>query len=162
MAPQQASLFPHLTARENLIYGFRRPMRAEDLHAWESGARDALEIFDLTELAEKIPRQLSGGEAQRLNLARAHLTPECRLLLLDEPFTGFDAAQQRRILSFLRGDAERSHKTILSVTHDVAEAFQLDAEVIKIADGRVAAQGPVSNVLAEERLKLLEQLGPKS
>ncbi len=135
-------------------------MRADDLAAWESHVSRTLEIFDLATMAEKMPRQLSGGEAQRLNLARTYLALECRLLLLDEPFTGFDAARQARILQFLRDDAERNHKTVLSVTHDVAEAFQLDAEVIKIVDGRVVAQGHVSTVLAEERQRLLEQLSP--
>lgn len=157
MAPQQASLFPHLTVRENLVYGFRRPMQTEDTGAWENSVARAIEVFDLENLAEKMPRQLSGGESQRLNLARAWLAGG-QLLLLDEPFTGFDAGQQGRILRFLLDDAERGHKTILSVTHDVAEAFQLNAEVIKIAEGKVVQQGPVEDVLAEERLRLLEQL----
>lgn len=158
LAPQQVSLFPHLTVRENLVYGFRRMGAQGDFSEWERMVAEALETFDLTGLAEKMPRELSGGEAQRLNLGRAHLALGCRMLLLDEPFTGFDATQQARILSFLREDADRRLKTVLSVTHDVAEAFQLGAEVIKIADGKVVAQGPVEVVLAEERLRLLDQL----
>ena len=55
---------------------------------------------------------------------------------------------------------ERDGTPVLSVTHDVAEAFLLDAEVIKIAEGRVVQQGPVATVLAEERARLLEQLSP--
>ncbi|MDP9050347.1 MAG: ATP-binding cassette domain-containing protein [Acidobacteriota bacterium] len=157
-AAQKPNLFPNLTVRENLIYGIRRTGPPGDFSDWEDKVRFAMEQFGLAPLAAKYPSQLSGGEAQRLNLARADTALDCRLLMLDEPFTGIDATQQTTILSYLTGKAEKEKRTILSVTHDVAEAFQLGAEVIKIADGRVVAQGPVEVVLAEERKRLLEQL----
>jgi molybdate transport system ATP-binding protein len=119
-APQQPSLFPHMAVFENIAYGFRHVPHGED----ELGLlKPILELFDITQLSQKYPAQLSGGEAQRVNLARAQIS-------------------------------------VLSVTHDVAEAFLLDAEVIKIAEGRVVRQGPVASVLAEERTRLLEQLSP--
>jgi molybdate transport system ATP-binding protein len=62
------------------------------------------------------------------------------------------------LITNLRERQERLHMPVLSVTHDVAEAFQLGAEVIKIADGKVVEQGPVEVVLAEERRRLLTQL----
>jgi molybdate transport system ATP-binding protein len=159
-AAQQANLFPNLTVQENLIYGFRRIGHHGDFSDWHERVRLALERFDLADLATKYPRDLSGGEAQRLNLARADTALGCRLLLLDEPFTGIDAGRQREILANLREQAVSQKRTVLSVTHDVAEAFELDAEVIKIAEGRVVQQGPVATVLAEERARLLEQLSP--
>ncbi len=64
-----------------------------------------------------------------------------------------------RIDALLQESPANRNISVLSVTHDVAEAFQLGAEVIKIADGKVVAQGPVEVVLAEERKRLLEQLG---
>ena len=64
------------------------------------------------------------------------------------------------LLDRLREWLDRWKIPVLSVTHDVAEAFQLDGEVIKLAEGRVVAQGPVATVLAEERARLLAQLSP--
>lgn len=81
-----------------------------------------------------------------------------RVLLLDEPFTGLDLALRDELITDLRIWQERFKIPILSVTHDVTEAVQLAAEVVKIADGRVVQQGPVGAVLAEERLQLLRRL----
>jgi molybdate transport system ATP-binding protein len=80
------------------------------------------------------------------------------LLLLDEPFNGMDIALRDEIMRDMREWTEKNDVCVLSVTHDVAEAFQLGAEVIKIAEGKVVAQGPVEVVLAEERERLLKQL----
>jgi molybdate transport system ATP-binding protein len=81
-----------------------------------------------------------------------------RLLLLDEPFSGLDMALASEIMQDLQPWAAKRNLCVLSVTHDVAEAFQLGAEVIKLAEGRVVEQGPVEVVLAEERAWLLQQL----
>ena len=78
--------------------------------------------------------------------------------MLDEPFSGLDVALRDELLAELREWLSRWKTPVLSVTHDVGEAFQLDAEVIKIADGRVVQQGPVAEVLVEERRRLIEQL----
>ena len=108
-------------------------------------------------LADKFPAALSGGEAQRVSMARATASAS-RLLLLDEPFSGLDMALRSEIMKDLPAWAERRNLCVLSVTHDVAEAFELNAEVIKLADGRLVEQGPVEIVLVEERARLLEQL----
>jgi molybdate transport system ATP-binding protein len=84
--------------------------------------------------------------------------PGKALLQLDEPFAGLDTVVRDQLLVELRAWVTRREIPVLSVTHDVGEAFQLGAEVIKIADGRVVAQGPVGEVLAEERRRLMEQL----
>jgi molybdate transport system ATP-binding protein len=84
--------------------------------------------------------------------------PGKALLLLDEPFSGLDNAMRDDLLTELRECLWRWQMPVLSVTHDVGEAFQLGAEVVKIADGRVMEQGPVARVLAEERARLLDQL----
>jgi len=78
------------------------------------------------------------------------------VLLLDEPFTGLDLALRDELINDIHIWQEKT--PIISVTHDVTEAFQLGAEVIKIAEGRVVQQGPVAEVLARERERLLEQL----
>ena len=160
-AAQKPNLFPNLTVRQNLIYGFRRFGAHGNSSYWTDSVRGSLEQFDLVHLAAKSPSELSGGEAQRLNLARADAALGSRLLLLDEPFTGIDATRQTAMLSYLieKATGEEVCTPVLSVTHDVAEAFQLGAEVIKIAEGKVVEQGPVEVVLAEERERLLAQLG---
>lgn len=147
LAPQVPSLFPHLTVRENLGYGHAYPdpqMVAE---------------FELTGLLDKLPRQLSGGEAQRVSLARATACAGTRLLLLDEPFTGLDLPLRSRLVDHMLAWQQRTGVAILSVTHDVAEVFQIGAEVIRLGEGRVTAQGEPREVLEHERIRLRDQLG---
>jgi molybdate transport system ATP-binding protein len=151
LAAQQSCLFPHLTVVENVGYGAAALDRDES-------ERLALEDFGLAHTAENGPHRLSGGEAQRVNLARAVAAAGSRLLLFDEPFTGMDATRRDQLLPLLQDKLARRSTSVLSVTHDVAEAFQLGAEVIKLADGKVVAQGSVEVVLAEERERLLGQV----
>lgn len=158
MAAQQPNLFPHRSALGNLMYALPVNVDVHAIRRWEEGATRLLSDFDLAEKGGSLPAQLSGGEAQRLNLARAVAAPDSRMLLLDEPFAGMDAPRRERILPYLRDKAAYDSIPILSVTHDVAEAFQLGAEVIKIAEGKVVEQGPVELVLAQERVQLLRQL----
>ena len=161
MAPQQSALFPHLTVGGNVDYGmtlYRRDSAEERYRRILS----LLAKFQISHLADTLPAELSGGEAQRVNMARAVSDGGGnRLLMLDEPFSGIDTPlKDELIASLLERQADMRRGQILSVTHDVAEAFQLGAEVIKIADGKVVAQGPVEIVLAEERARLLQQLNP--
>ncbi|HWZ51458.1 MAG TPA: ATP-binding cassette domain-containing protein [Granulicella sp.] len=150
---QAAALFPHMTVRENVRFG---------VGEGRGGAADivgeALGRFRLAGMAEKRPAQLSGGERQRVSVARAAAAADGRLILLDEPFSGLDAALRDELLDDLQGWLAVVKTPVLSVTHDVGEAFQLGAEVIKIGDGRVVDQGPVAVVLAAERERLLGQL----
>ena len=123
----------------------------------EGRTQRLLDLLRIAALADKLPRALSGGEAQRVNLARAAAAAST-LLLLDEPFTGLDPALRSELIHDLRAWAGDRNLSVLSVTHDVAEAFQLNAEVIQLAEGRVIQQGPAATVLAEERARLLAQL----
>ena len=160
-AAQHARLFPHMSVLENVLYGSGWSARPE---AERELAEELLGLFQIGELAERRPRRLSGGEQKRVSAARAALAaatfsgPENALLLLDEPFAGLDAALRDDLLLKLRSWAAVLRIPVLSVTHDVGEAFLLNAEVIRIAEGRVAAHGPVEVVLAGERRRLLDQL----
>jgi molybdate transport system ATP-binding protein len=160
-AGQTARLFPHMSVRWNLVYG----------NGWTSKPDDAMGVaeelmssFGLKEFADRTPDQLSGGEQRRALVARAVIAAitfdglEKPLLLLDEPFSGLDIAARDKLLVELGAWLARWNIPVLSVTHDLGEAFQLNAEVIKIAEGRVVQQGPVAEVLAEERERLLDQL----
>jgi molybdate transport system ATP-binding protein len=150
-----------MTVRWNLVYG----------NGWTSKPADAMGIaeelmaaFGLKGFADRMPDKLSGGEQRRALVARAVVAAitfdslEKALLLLDEPFSGLDIVGRDEVLVELRAWLTRWKIPVLSVTHDLGEAFQLNAEVIKIAEGRVVQQGPVAEVLARERVRLLEQL----
>lgn len=161
LAAQSAALFPHLRVREQLAYGMS--VVGPESALKDDRAREidqVISLFRLRDLADKLPRTLSGGEAQRVNLARAAASATS-VLLLDEPFTGVDAALRSELLLDLQTWARERNLCVLSVTHDLAEAFQLGAEVIKLREGKVGAQGPVDQVLAQERLVLLRQLGAR-
>lgn len=154
MAAQVAALFPNMTVRQNIAYGMPPGSAAM--------VEEALQRFRLTALAESMPWKLSGGERQRVAVARAAASAITvtggGLLLLDEPFAGLHLPLRDELLDDLRGWLVANKTPVLSVTHDVGEAFQLAAEVIKFSDGSVVEQGPVEAVLAEERMRLMEQL----
>jgi molybdate transport system ATP-binding protein len=146
---QTAALFPRMTVRENIAFA----MDSTNTRTID----ETLKAFQINGLAKKHPAELSGGQRQRVAVARAAIAASGRLLLLDEPFTGLDAPVRDALIASLR--TWLGETPILSVTHDVAEVFQLGAEVIRIAEGRVVAQGPPPEVLAEERDRLRNLLG---
>lgn len=161
-AAQSPRLFPNMTVRWNTVYG----------NGWTSHPDDGMDIaeqtltlFRVKHLAERMPADLSGGEKQRVSVARAVVAtitsgdpPSKPLLLLDEPFSGLDTALRDDLLPELRAWLERWQVPVLSVTHDIGEAFQLGAEVLKLAEGRIIEQGPAATVLATERTRLLTRL----
>jgi molybdate transport system ATP-binding protein len=160
-ATQKANLFPHMTVRDNTRYGMCFTGRdVEEGESFEQKVNALCARFRLASMMDKFPGELSGGEGHRVNLVRA-VAAASQILLLDEPFTGLDAALRSELMHDLLAWAAERNLCVLSVTHDVAEAFQLGAEVIKIADGKVVEQGPVEVVLAEERKRLLGQLGER-
>jgi molybdate transport system ATP-binding protein len=167
-AAQHARLFSHMSVMSNVLYGCGIEGNASS--AGRPGtereiAQELLELFRIRELSGRMPRELSGGEQKRVSAARAVLAaatfrePGGVLLLLDEPFVGLDAALRDELLLELHTWVAERKVPVLSVTHDVGEAFLLDAEVVRIDEGRVAAQGPVTEVLADERRRLLARLG---
>jgi molybdate transport system ATP-binding protein len=152
-APQGTVLFPHLTVRQNVAFS------TEVRHQPHAAATDAaLDLFQLTPLAHRLPRDLSGGERQRVNLARAFSVPAPHFILLDEPFTGVDRSLRDLLLPRMQQHAAQQGIPVLSVTHDIEEALILNAEVIRLEQGVIVAQGPASQVLADERTRMLNLL----
>ncbi|WP_263352166.1 ABC transporter ATP-binding protein [Acidicapsa acidisoli] len=153
LVAQKSALFPHISVAANVAYG---------LASWTQIPRqqrvaDMLELVGAAHLVDRSPRALSGGEAQRVSLARA-LAPMPRLLLLDEPLSALDADARDQILIRLQAWLrEQAIQTIL-VTHDAADALATEAEVALIREGKLAALGPASEVLATERQRLLARL----
>ena len=147
--PQRAALFPHRTVAENIAFGLRHLPPAERSRRVE----EMLSLVDAQPLRDRRPARLSGGESQRIAIARA-LAPRPRLLLLDEPLAALDAAAKPQIIDCLR----RSGIPILYVSHDLSEIWNLPAQTLLIESGRITAHGPLQQVLAPHREKLLAQL----
>lgn len=150
---QRPALFPHLTVGENVAFGLAglpAALRREQAEA-------AMERFHCQHLVSRRPSRLSGGELQRVALART-LVRNPALLLLDEPFGGFDLPLREAILDDLRLWQHRENVPVLLATHDVAEACRAASLVVRLDAGRVSAQGPPETVLSAERGKLLAWL----
>ena len=145
---QRSVLFPHLSVAENVGYG---------VHDDAARVRTVLELFQAGHLGSRWVQELSGGEVQRVLLARA-LAPAPQLLLLDEPFAGLDMTLRAALVDDLRSYLAVHPVPVLSVTHDVSEVFALDAEVIVLDAGRVKDQGESRSVLAEQREMMLQML----
>jgi molybdate transport system ATP-binding protein len=143
---QEPLLFPHLSALDNVAFGPRSAghsrTRARALAArW-------LEEVDATPLATRRPGQLSGGQAQRIAVARA-LAADPRLLLLDEPMAALDVAVAPALRQMLRRVLHG--RTAVIVTHDVLDALLLSDRVLVVEDGHVVEHGPTAQVLARPR-----------
>ena len=133
---QHYHLFPHLTVGDNIGYGLRR----EAPDARTGRIRELAETLGLVPLLSRSVRGLSGGEQQRIALARA-LAPRPSILLLDEPFAAVDPATRRVLRRELRALHEREGITTLQVTHDFEDAMRLGDVVAVLAEGRVAQSG---------------------
>ena len=150
---QNLALFPHLTVEQNVQYGLVK------LAAAERRARmiAMLESFRIPHLAARKPSQISGGERQRVALARSLVT-DPTMLLLDEPLSALDAASKSKILDDLR-DWNTAHRIpILYVTHSPQEAFAVGEHVVTLESGRILAEGTPQDVLSKPRQETIAQI----
>ena len=145
---QDQSLFPHLSALDNVAFGPRA--RGLGRREADATARAWLERFGIADLAGRRPRELSGGQAQRVAIARA-LATDPDVLLLDEPFTGLDVSAQMALRNELRKHLRDFTGVTLLVTHDAIDAVTLADRVLVLDEGRVAQVGPPAEVAAEPR-----------
>jgi molybdate transport system ATP-binding protein len=143
---QDPLLFPHLTVRDNVEFAPRA--RGIARSQARASARHWLDQVGVAELADRKPSQISGGQAQRVAVARA-LAADPRLLLLDEPMAALDVAVTPALRQTLRSVlAERS---VILVTHDALDALLLADTVIVLDRGRIVEQGPAAEVLTRPR-----------
>ncbi|WP_091229343.1 sulfate/molybdate ABC transporter ATP-binding protein [Microbacterium sp. 3J1] len=140
---QKPRLFPHLSVRENVAFG-PRAGRAE-ARAARRGADDWLERVGLPGVGDRMPHELSGGEQQRVAVARA-LAASPRVVLLDEPLVALDPETAGDIRRMLRD--QLASTTTIAVTHDAADAVALAEDLVVIEAGRVTQEGAVREVLA--------------
>ena len=141
--PQDPALFPHLSVRQNLLYGHKSGGHPGRLFTFEH----IVEVLEIQPLIQRGVRELSGGEKQRVALARALLASP-RLLLLDEPLASLDAKLKLRILPYLARIREAFRIPMLYVTHDRFETLALADEMIVLVNGKVAQTGPVPEVFS--------------
>ena len=139
---QNSTLFPHITVYENIAY----PLRCRKLKDSQIRERvgELAEDFAVADLLERNPRTLSGGESQRVSLARA-VASEPRCLLLDEPISSLDVKSRPQMRALLRKINARG-QAIVHVTHDYTEAVSLGTHIAVMDTGRIAQAGTVEEV----------------
>ncbi|MFC5666396.1 ABC transporter ATP-binding protein [Kitasatospora misakiensis] len=134
MVFQSYSLFPHLTAADNVAFGLR--MRGAGKAERLKRAKELLELVGLPQHADRYPHQLSGGQQQRIALARA-LALQPRVLLLDEPLSALDAKVRLSLREEIRRLQQELGITTLFVTHDQEEALSMADRVAVLRAGRL-------------------------
>jgi molybdate transport system ATP-binding protein len=145
---QDGRLFPHLSVRQNLLYGrWFAPNRERRVEL------DAIaDLLGIAALLDRRPARLSGGEKQRVAIGRALLASP-RLLLMDEPLAALDEARKAEILPYIERLRDHARVPIVYVSHSIAEVARLATSVVLLADGRVAAAGPLADIM--HRLDLI-------
>ena len=127
---QEKALFPHMTVYENIAFGIRKEenkIRKVD---------ELLELFRMQRLKSKYPHEISGGEQQRVALARS-MAPSPRFLMLDEPFSALDAELKSSLYSDISEIFSKKNSTILLVTHDRKEAEIMTTRMLKMQEGKL-------------------------
>src|SRR5262249_22205515 len=150
---QDLALFPHLTIAENVSYGLRKWNAQERSQKVEA----ILESFQIADLRRRLPRDISGGEQQRVALARSLVT-EPSVLLLDEPLSSLDAHTKAEIIDDLRAWNEAHRIPVLYVTHNYEEVFALGEHAISLEGGQISGQGVPINVLRTPYRQSMAQL----
>ena len=135
---QESRLLPHLSVRQNLLYGAPGAGRLGEV----------TELLGIGDLLARRPAGLSGGEAQRVAIGRALLT-EPELLLMDEPLASLDQPRRAEILPYLERLRDEARMPILYVSHAVGEVARLATTLVLIEAGRIVRTGPVAEVMAD-------------
>ena len=128
MVAQEKALVPHLTVKKNISFGIERKKNKDEV------VTELTNLFKITNLIDKLPRQISGGEQQRVAFARS-LAPSPNLLMLDEPFSALDNELKQELYYELDKIFDKQELSILLVTHDHEEAKILTSRLFKLAQG---------------------------
>ncbi|TNV15773.1 ABC transporter ATP-binding protein [Brucella pecoris] len=133
---QDYALFPHLTVKENIVFGLRSMSRDEA----NERTRELLELVSLFHMADRYPHMLSGGEQQRVALVRA-LAPKPHLLLMDEPFSNLDRGLRARVRHETVALLRELGTTAIIVTHEAEEALSTGDRVVLMRAGEIVQSG---------------------
>ena len=148
---QHSALFPHMTVGENISFGLRdstvgaSDSRAPSSEEQERGIAAQIKAYRLDGLTNRRPASLSGGEQQRVALART-LAPQPLALLLDEPFSALDTHLRAELERELRESLADYHGVTLLVSHSMEEAYRFCSDLVVLEQGRVAAAGPKEKI----------------
>jgi molybdopterin-binding protein len=149
---QNSTLFPHMTVYDNIAYPLRTSSAKSHI---PERAGQLAEDFGVTDLLSRKPQTLSGGESQRVSLARAIASePEC--LLLDEPLSSLDARSRPQMRALLR-KINAGGQTIIHVTHDYTEAVSLGTHIAVIEEGKIAQTGSVEDIFQHPKSEFIAQ-----
>lgn len=149
MVFQNAAIFPHLTVRDNILFGIPRSER-RNAHMIQERLSRLLAMTRLAGLADRYPHQLSGGQVQRVAIARS-LAPMPRLLILDEPFNNLDASLKTGVVREVTAILRESSVPAILVTHSPWEAFTVADRLAVICDGRIVQSGTPEEVYRHPR-----------
>jgi molybdate transport system ATP-binding protein len=149
---QEASLFQHLSVRQNLLYGAKRAGNAPTSDALDFDA--IVELLGIGHLLERSPVALSGGERQRVSVGRALLSRP-RILLMDEPLSALDRMTKEEILPYFERLHESLALPIVYVSHDIGEVARLADTLVLLDKGRVLASGPLAVLQTDPSLPLV-------
>jgi len=143
---QDLALFPHMTVRENILYG------AKGLEHDEAALRcdELMSQFQINSIRNSMPLEISGGQKQRVAFARA-LIRRPEMLLLDEPFSALDTMLRIEMRAFLKDMRSEFNMPVILVTHDIAEARELADKIIVYSDGRVVQIGKPDEIATESQ-----------
>ncbi|WP_422416273.1 ABC transporter ATP-binding protein [Pseudomonas sp. GZD-222] len=138
MVFQSYALFPNMTVEQNVAFGLRmQKVNADDSR---TRVREVLQLVELQDLASRYPHQLSGGQCQRVALARSLVTRP-RLLLLDEPLSALDARIRKHLREQIRQIQRELGLTTIFVTHDQEEALTMSDRIFLMNQGRIVQSG---------------------
>ena len=146
---QEASLFSHLSVRDNINYGLRRTPEEKRKVAIDY----AIELRGIGPLLKRKPSQLSGGEKLRVAIARA-LAVSPKILLMDEPLSALDSARKREFLPYLENLHKALDIPIIYVSHSLDELARLADHLILLENGKVTASGEIADMLTRSDLPL--------
>jgi molybdate transport system ATP-binding protein len=141
---QEASLFPHISVRRNLLFGAPK----EHLDGPIIDFDEVVDLLGIRALLDRSPGNLSGGERQRVGIGRALLS-QPKVLLMDEPLSALDRRTKGEILPFIEKLRDHFALPIFYVTHDMAEVQRLADQMVLLDKGRVVAVGPLTELQAD-------------
>ncbi|WP_294534706.1 molybdenum ABC transporter ATP-binding protein [uncultured Rhodoblastus sp.] len=147
---QEASLFPHLSVRSNLLFGAPREKPKDRA---EIDFDEVIDLLGIRPLLDRSPKNLSGGERQRVGIGRALLT-QPKVLLMDEPLSALDRKTKSEILPFVEKLRDHFSLPIFYITHDLTEVERLADQVVLIEQGHVLASGPLAKLQSDPSLPL--------
>ncbi len=146
MVFQNYAIFPHLTVKENVAYGLKaRKVSKKDI---EKRVAEALELVQISHLADRKPNELSGGQQQRVALARAFVI-EPSVLLMDEPLSNLDAKLRVQMRTVIKKLQRRLGITTIYVTHDQEEALAISDRIAVMKDGHIMQIGTPNEIYAK-------------